>query len=61
MHQMLCGSQSVPSDSYETSYTPSAPSNCAGCHRLSSGSPKVEAIGDKALKWVRFHLCKHIK
>ncbi|KRF99299.1 uncharacterized protein Dwil_GK27484, partial [Drosophila willistoni] len=36
--------------------------NCADCHRhLSDSSPKVEAIGDKALKWMRFHLCRHIK
>ncbi|EDV93311.1 GH19235 [Drosophila grimshawi] len=53
--QPLAGSHSAPNESYPS------PSNCAGCHRLSSSSPKVEAIGDKALKWMRFHFCKHIK
>ena len=33
--------------------------NC-GCRSL-PGKPKVEAIGDKALKWMRSHLCRHIK
>lgn len=31
-----------------------------GCRSL-PGKPKVEAIGDKALKWMRSHLCRHIK
>lgn len=34
--------------------------NCS-CRNSLPGKPKVEAIGDKALNWMRSHLCRHVK
>lgn len=31
-----------------------------GCRSLPN-TPKVEAIGDKAIKWMRGHLCRNVK